>query len=520
MEDTQVLDAESKAAPLQSPVAVDNSPVLNAPTESTNNNIYSAPTAVVGEKDHASDIANNFGNYDFESSVDQSKDPTVTTQSTTRNNVTDNVTWESQYTMDKQFKATDDADYTWNKLAKERSQYTYDQESTQVLSDYAKSMQEIKEAGAIAMDTYFGAAYNANQTADKMGWQGGQVTSNEAKTAFLKASTAANMYSKFELQEYGLESQLSVARMYAEANMEKLALDMYQDELNKAVRESELTGWYISPEASEIMKQQKVAKEIIANKNASEADKQRAQNIITAGYAYFDKLGFEKSYTDPETGETIEYPGVNILARREFEETKRSNLRNEELQQQNNDIAREAAENQDYWNGRNWDLAHLDYLETKNMTAAINNLKAWQTYGGDESTGLGNFTVDKQGIPQGIGSVTKDYNGNYYGVYKGETHELKPNKEGYFDIGDVSKVDVNDMPKAYVPTGNSLKELSSKGYTSVLNFMTPYGKTNQYGGTDLVNATVKESELKTYYNSKEFKALSKSDQETIKNMFK
>lgn len=520
MEDTQVLDAESKAAPLQSPVAVDNSPVLNAPTESADQSIYSAPTAVVGEKDHASEIANNFGNYDFKSSVDQSKDPTVTTQSTTRHNITDNVTWESQYTMDDQFKATDDADYTWNKLAKERSQYTYDQESTQVLSDYAKSMAEIKEAGAAAMDTYFGAAYNANQTADKMGWQGGQVTSQDAKTAFLKASTAANMYSKFELQEYGLESQLSVARMYAEANMEALALDIYQDELNKAVRESELTGFYISPEASEIMKQQQAAREIIANKNSSEADKQRAESIISVGYRYFDNLGFEKSYTDPETGKTTEYPGVKILAKREFEETKRANLRNEELQQQNNDIAREAAENQDYWNGRNWELAHLDYLETKNMTAAINNLKAWQTYGGDQSTGLGNFTVDSKGIAQGIGNVTKDSNGNYYGVYKGETHELKPNKEGYFDIGEVSNVDVNDMPKAYVPTGDSFKELSSKGYTSVLNFMTPYGKTNQYGGTDLVNATVKESELKAYYDSKEFKALSKADQETIKKMFK
>ena len=520
MEDTQVLDAESKAAPLQSPVAIENSPVLNAPTESTNNNIYSAPTAVVGEKDHASDIANNFGNYDFKSSVDQSKDPTVTTQSTARHNITDNVTWESQYTMDNQFKTTDDADYTWNKLAKERSQYTYDQEATQVLSDYAKSMAEIKEAGAAAMDTYFSAIYNANQTADKMGWQGGQVTSNDAKTAFLKASTAANMYSKFELQEYGLESQLSVARMYAEANMEALALDIYQDELNNAIRKSELTGFYISPEASEIMKQQQAAREIIANTTSSDADKARAEKIIAAGYKYFDNLGFEKSYTDPDTGKTTEYPGVKVLAKIEYDETKRSNLENERLQQQNNDIAREAAENQNYWNGRNWELAHLDYLETKNMTAAINNLKAWQTYGGDESTGLGNFTVNSQGIPQGIGSVTKDYKGDYYGVYNGKTYELKPNNEGYFDIGEESKVDLNDMPKAYAPTSDSFKELSSKGYTSVLNFMTPYGKTNQYGGTDLVNATVKESELNSYYNSNEFKALSKADQETIKKMFK
>lgn len=436
MEDTQVLDAESKAAPLQPPVAIENSPVLNAPTESTNNNIYSAPTAVVGEKDHASEIANNFGNYDFKSSVDQSKNPTVTTQDTTRHNITNDKTWESQYTMDDQFKASKDADYTWNKMASERAQYTYEQESTQVLSDYAKSMAEIKEAGAAAMDTYFGAAYNANQTADKMGWQGGQVTSNDAKTAFLKASTAANMYSKFELQEYGLESQLSVARMYAEANMEALALDLYQDEINSAIRKAELTGFYISPEASEIMKQQQVAREIIAKPGSSDAAIKRANEIISAGYAYFDKLGFEKSYTDPDTGKTVEYPGVKVLAKIEYDETKRSNLENERLQQQNNDIAREAAERQDYWNGLNWQLADNTFKETKNLTENINKLRIAQDSG--NTNGIGNYTQDSKGNYKTIYNVSKDANGNYKGTIDGKEHWLKPNdaKKGGFTVGE------------------------------------------------------------------------------------
>lgn len=459
MEDTQVLDAESKAAPLQSPVAVDNSPVLNAPTESADQSIYSAPTAVVGEKDHASEIANNFGNYDFKSSVDQSKDPTVTTQDTTRHNITDNKTWESQYTMDNQFKATENADYTWNKMASERAQYTYEQESTQVLSDYAKSMAEIKEAGAAAMDTYFGAIYNANQTADKMGWQGGQVTSNDAKTAFLKASTAANMYSKFELQEYGLESQLSVARMYAEANMEALALEMYQDEINNAVRKAELTGFYISPEASEIMKQQQVAREIIAKPGASDADIKRANEIISAGYRYFDQLGFEKSYTDPDTGKTTEYPGVKVLAKIEYDETKRSNMENERLQQQQNDIAREELEQQDFWNNKNWELRQAELNETKNLRENINKLRISQDSG--NTNGIGNYTQDSKGNYQTIYNVSKDDNGNYKGTIGGKEYWLKPNdaKTGGFTV--------KEEVVSFGPDDEALIEFGPDGQTVV-----------------------------------------------------
>lgn len=348
MEDTQVLDANSKAGPLQAPEAIDDNAFLNsiqpqnsAPTK----NIYGGTPGLVGEKDHASEIANNINknNYEYKSAVDQSKEPTVTTQSTTRHNVTPETTWKDTMTMDDRFKMTDNADYSWNKLAQERAQSVYNQEATQVLSDYAKSMQAINEAANQAMDQFFSAMYGSNQTADKMGWDGGgQASSEERKTAFLKAATAANMYSKDEMQRYGVESQLSVARMYAEADMKAYALELYQNELDKAVREAELTGFYIAPEASEIMKQEDVAQNILKNPNATKADKDRANKVKSAAYAYYDKLGFEKEWTDPDTGEVIEYPGVKILSMYELEETKRANLRNEELQRQANEIADQA----------------------------------------------------------------------------------------------------------------------------------------------------------------------------------
>lgn len=440
MEDTQVLDAQSKAAPLQAPETIDDNAFLNTiqPPQNADPNpkIYNTNTPVVGEKDHANEIAMNVGSYDYQSKVDQSKEPVVTTQSTTKGNITDKKDWGSQYVMEDKYKATTDSDYSWNKIAADRSQYTYDQEATQVLSDYAKSMQEIKEAGAIAMDTYFSAAYTSNQTADKMGWQGGQVTSQDAKTAFLKASTAANMYNKFELQEYGLDSQLAVARMYAEANMEALALDLYQDEVNKAISEAELTGYYISPEASEIMKQQKVARDILNKKNITPAEKSRAEGVLSAGNAYFDKLGFSKD-------EHGHYIGVETLSNLEYQETVRANLENERLQQDANDIARDAANDANYWAGMNYSLAEDQLQATKNQTEALNNMQAWETYGGDQSTGMGNFAKDEQGNYKSIAEI-KTYNGHTYANVGGQRKEVVKDPNGYYKVvGDGSTESAN-----------------------------------------------------------------------------
>ena len=422
MEDSQVLDAESKAAPLQAPEAIqETSASIEPQNETPNKNIYGGPSPVVGEKNHAADITANMNRSDmsYKGAVDESKEPTVSTVSTTKGNVTQNVEWKAHYGMADTYKATDKEDYSWNKIAKERAQSEYEQEATQVLSDYAKSMQQIKEAGSEAMNQYFSAAYGANQTADKMGWSGGQVTSNDAKTAFLKASTAANMYDKYELQKYGVESQLTVARMYAEANMEKLALDMYQDEVDKADREAQLTGWYISPEASEIMKQQKVAEEIKNNKNATEAERKRAEQVIGAGNAYFDKLGFEKD-------EYGHYKGVKILQQKEYEETVRANHENERLQKDANDIAREGVKQQkrandisEEYNKKNYQLM----LRQTEATEYQNALREGGTYT-NEKAGTSYSNQVKINGQWRTATDIKEVNGKYYGKVNGTVMEL------------------------------------------------------------------------------------------------
>jgi hypothetical protein len=265
------------------------------------------------------------------------------------------------------------------------------------------------------------------------------------------------MYSKFELQEYGLDSQLSVARMYAEANMEALALDLYQDEVSKAISEAELTGYYISPEAGEIMKQQKAARDILNKKNITPAEKSRAEGVLSAGNAYFDKLGFSKD-------EKGNYIGVETLANLEFQETKRANLRNEQLQQDANDIARDAANDANYWANKNYELAEDQLDATKAQTAAINNMDAWRTYGGDQSTGTGNFVKDEQGNYQGVGEI-KTYNGHTYANVGGQRKEVKVGSNGYYEIvGDASSENENKK----IQTDRTKQQIKDAG-TKIVN---------------------------------------------------
>jgi hypothetical protein len=483
MEDTQVLNAESKAAPLQAPEAIDDNAFLNSIQPPQNNkpetNIYNTNTPVVAEKDYASTIASNVNDaYKYNSKVDLSKEPVVTTQSTTKGNITDKTTWTSRHEMDDMFKATEDADYEWNLIAQERAQYTYDKEATQVMADYAKSMQEIKEAGAAAMDAYFAAAYTANQTADKMGWQGGQVTSQAAKTAFLKMSTTANMYSKFELQEYGINSQLAVARMYAEAEMEKLALDIYQDALDNATRQGELTGFYISPEASEIMKQQEVARKVLENKNSTTAEKNRANEIISAGNAYFDKLGFEKEYVDPISGKVTPYPGVKLLATKEYEETIRANKENERLQQQANDIADQARidANNNAAALRNKMDEQMAVIRNQTAIQELNN--AYVQYGTSDATGVGNFVKTESGYQRVTDVEVID--GQIWGTLNGKkTHFLSNGQYLYTSVV---------LSKDYPKQTSTSKQSTSNTPPKIKNVYGDYSTSSKatYNGKDYI----------------------------------
>lgn len=370
----------------------------------------------VGEPDYTDQLANSSGlkdnqglrsNFDYNSGTDMSKDPTLSTQGVINGAVTNEKSWDSRLSMDDQYKATDTSDYSWNQIAGKRSQYVYEQEASQVLSDYSKSMQEIKAAGAQAMDEYFGAMYSANQTADKMGWSGGQLDSQEVKTKFLQAQEAANMFNKFELQKYGLESQLSVARMYANAKMDELALELYQNEVDLAMKQADVTGYYMPPEASEMLKQITAAEKLANDPNATEAQKQRAEQIKGAAYEYFKQNEFAQ---DPETGK---YLGIETLAKQEYEMTVYMNKITEQYQK---DMLTEAEKQTEAAE----DAARYAELT---LTETINNNEFNNFYTALEKNGEFSYNgktfpamINSSGKYQGLstGQIAKGSNGSFY----------------------------------------------------------------------------------------------------------
>ena len=350
MENSEVLNQDT-TIPKDGPVQADVAPVEGATAPAVlERNMYTQAKGVtqpVGEKDHASEIAMNneeaSKTYDYNSQGAKVYDESVTTtthQSTGKEPLS--AEWNSQYGMDNAYKATEDSEYSWNKLAAEMSQTTYDQEANQYRAESIAAKQEIDAAAASAWNNYFAAEYSARQTQDKMGWSGGQKQASDLQVQFLQAESAANMYTQDEMQRYGVESKLSIARMYADANQKALALDYYQDAVNQAVSEANLTGYYVPPEASEMFVQQDLAEKILADNTASADAKARAKSVIANCEQYYANLGFEKGTRVDDNGKVVtEWRGIKTLATLQHEETVRNNKVNEELQRQANDISRQ-----------------------------------------------------------------------------------------------------------------------------------------------------------------------------------
>lgn len=351
MENSEVLNQPTTEVPKDGPVQKDVAPVEGgapAVLEQNTSNMYASAKGVtqpVGEKDHASEIAmtNEEANktYDYNSQGAKVYDESVTTtthQSTGKEPLS--AEWKSQYGMDNDYKATDDSEYSWNKLAAEMSQTTYDQEANQYRAESIAAKQEIDAAAASAWNNYFAAEYSARQTQDKMGWSGGQKQASDLQVSFLQAESAANMYTQDEMQRYGVESKLSIARLYADANQKALALEYYQDAVNQAVSEANLTGYYVPPEASEMFVQQDLANKILADNTASADAKARAKSVIANCEQYYANLGFEKGTRVDENGKVVtEWRGIKTLSTLQHEETVRNNKVNEELQRQANEIS-------------------------------------------------------------------------------------------------------------------------------------------------------------------------------------
>ena len=425
-------DVMNNTVPTSDPIQPDVDPDLQGPTviEQDTGTMYKNAKAgqsspVVAENNHAESIANNTLNhpqsektFGYTSQAQKDYDTTVDTTTVQSTGANMSATWDSEMKMDKNYTVNDQEDYSWNKLAEEMAKLDYAQESNQARYESMQTKQEIDKAATTAFNNYFAAEYSARQTQDKMGWTGGQQTASDLQVAFLQAETAADMYTQDEMQRYGVETKLGIARMYAEANQRALALDYYQDAVDQAIKEAEQTGWYIPAEAGEMFKQDEMARKVLDDPYASTAEKQRAETVLKNTQAYYDNKGFERGYAYDKDGNVVtEYYGIKCLQMLQYEETVRNNKVNEELQREANEINRSAA-------GAAWAgvrLAQQQFELTKSLQNQINSNTISKALADGSASRVtskhsANYYIDASGRAVDIAPGTKmvKYSGNYY----------------------------------------------------------------------------------------------------------
>lgn len=181
-------------------------------------------------------------------------------------------------------------DYSWDTKASERANLDYKSAVLESKSNYLTNRQELESQGQQLQQQVDMQQYSQNQSNEKAGWTGGYVLDTERQMAYLKQTIQSQMYGQMELQKYGYDTSLAAARLAYDTNKYDLALEYYNTALSRAVSEAEITGYYISPEVSEMLNQYSIASQALNNGENTE----RNEQIIKSVYDWFEANGISK----------------------------------------------------------------------------------------------------------------------------------------------------------------------------------------------------------------------------------
>ena len=185
--------------------------------------------------------------------------------------------------------------YSWESKAEDRADLSYQSDVLTTKSNMLENRQNLEAQGQQYQDQVAMDQYSKNQSAEKAGWAGGYVLDTERQMNYLKQTIQSQMYGQMELQKYGYNTSLAAARLAYDTNRFDLALEYYNTALSRAVSEAEITGYYVSPEASEMLDQYSMASRTMNDESASEEEKQRADKILAAVYEWFEANGISKN---------------------------------------------------------------------------------------------------------------------------------------------------------------------------------------------------------------------------------
>ena len=190
--------------------------------------------------------------------------------------------------------AAEGTEYSWNEKAEERAGLDYQSAVLESKSNYLANRQQIESQAQEAQNQFAMKQYSQNQSNEKAGWTGGYILDTDRQVEYLKATIQAQMYGQMELQKYGYDTSLAAARLAYDTNKYDLALEYYNTALSRAVSEAEITGYYVSPETSEMLDEYSIASRILNDETSTQEEKDRANSVLNAVYNWFKDNGISK----------------------------------------------------------------------------------------------------------------------------------------------------------------------------------------------------------------------------------
>lgn len=185
-------------------------------------------------------------------------------------------------------------DYSWDTNAEERANLSYKSAVLDAKANYLTNRQQLESQGQEFQEQVDMQKYSQNQSNEKTGWTGGYVLDRERQMEYLKQTIQSQMYGQMELQKYGYDTSLAAARLAYDTNKYDLALEYYNTALQRAITEAEITGYYISPEVSEMLNEYSIASKILNDGQANDEDKLRADKVLSSVYNWFEANGISK----------------------------------------------------------------------------------------------------------------------------------------------------------------------------------------------------------------------------------
>ena len=151
--------------------------------------------------------------------------------------------------------AAEGTQYSWDKQGTDQAQTQYQQDVLAAKQNALANRQTIEQNAVNYQQQTDMMTYANNQNAEKVGWTGGYVLDQNRQIEYLKSSIQAQMFGAMELQKYGYDSALAAARLSYDLNQKEFAHKYYQDAVNVALSEAQITGTYFSAETRDMMSQ-------------------------------------------------------------------------------------------------------------------------------------------------------------------------------------------------------------------------------------------------------------------------